>query len=56
MIAAHDVVAGGLVLALAALRDGGEIMLDGVESGRIAHEKQQGRTRPCDEVHHSGEV
>lgn len=50
VLASHDVLAGGLVLILTALREGGEIILDGVQGGRIGREKQQGRTRRCDEA------
>ncbi len=51
VLTSHDVVAGGLVLILAALLEGGEIMLDGVEVGKIGREKQQGRARRWDELH-----
>ena len=39
VLASHDVAAGGLVLIIAALLEGGEIMLDGVEVCRKGREK-----------------
>ena len=50
LIVSHDVVEGGLVVILPALLEGSEIMLDGVEVGRIGREKEQGRASRCDEL------
>ena len=54
MIASHDVLEGGVILILAAFLEGGEIMLDGVEVGRIGRENQQGRASRCDELRRFG--
>jgi len=54
VIVSHDVVDGGLVLILAALLEGREIMLDGVEVGSIGRKKQQGCARRRDELRRFG--
>ena len=50
VIASHDVVEGGLVLILAALLEGGEVMLNGVEIGRVRRQEQQRGTGDGDEL------
>ena len=50
MIAYHDVVEGGLVLILAALLEGGEVMLNGIEVGRVRRQEEQRNAGGGDEL------
>lgn len=54
MIASHDVVEGGLVLILPALLESGEVMLNGVEVGRVRRQEEQRGAGGGDELRRLG--